>query len=282
MEGTKKIQPAQSYDQSVAIPKEVDGSGPKTRDLFEVGGRGGKRVRKISIPPCKVFDGTLGTHSARAAAVPPDIVPRYSGVHPVSLLWFTVENVKNLPQDEIVESLFLNDKFTLSKLAIVLSLPEGDQIAGQVVECIPGDRLLKLLGENRASLDDCLDLLFEKKWLERIALEFPTVEEIKEYLRVACGFSPEDLQNEEVNGPITALAQTMTETYADEDRRRGIEGEMRKVVDSIFSKLPPPSEENQKLWDNILKAMHTKKSEKKLKEIRKRFPLVYLVLLKKE
>ncbi|MDR0693442.1 MAG: hypothetical protein LBF49_02640 [Puniceicoccales bacterium] len=282
MERVKKIQPAQSYGQSGTIPEKVDDSVQKVIDFFEVGGKGGKRVRRVDIPAPRVSGSPLRTRSAVAAAVPPVIVPRYPGVHPVSLLWLTVENVMNLPRDEILGVLSLNGRFDPSKLAIMLFLPGGYQIANQVVERIPRCRLLKLIGGNRASLDDCLDLLFEKKYLERIMLEFPTVKEIREYIRVECGFFPEDLQDEEVDERITALAQTMIESYADEGGRRKLESNLRKVVDLIFVKLPLPTKRNQRLWDNIGKALSGKKGEKKHREIKERFPLSYIALSKTE
>ncbi|MDR2432465.1 MAG: hypothetical protein LBD34_01805 [Puniceicoccales bacterium] len=279
MEKTKRTQSAQGYDSLVTKPVRKSNSVPRNEDFLVLGGRGGK---KVYIPSFKVPDTPLGTRSVVSSVV---AQRQPSGKLPVSLPEFTLENTANLTEEEFVELLCLNGKFDPIKLAIILCLPDGDRIAIQVIEHISKSRLLEVLGGNRDSAEGLGDLLSGKNPLKRITSELLTTEELGEYLRVVFRYPLMALQNKEVYGPIIALAQVMLDTCPNKGRRREFESQLRKIIDLILGKLPPPNEENQRYWDNIIKTIKRRIRGKKGKEkvtaklvkFKKKFPVLKLV-----
>ncbi|MDR0693443.1 MAG: hypothetical protein LBF49_02645 [Puniceicoccales bacterium] len=224
-----------------------DGGDPKIVDPI-VAGSG-----EIGIPPPRIFGSPLEIRSAVVPTVPPLVIPLDSTLNPpMSCLELTLENTAGLTEDEILGVLSLNGRFDASKFEIVLFLPDGYQIAMQLVNGMSGGCLLKLFGESRASSENFVYHMISGKYLERKMEKFPTVKEMKEYLRVECGFFPEDLQDEEVDERITSLAQTMIGVYTNQDRRVEFEGERRNLNSLIINKFPLPDMENQACWNNII------------------------------
>ncbi|MDR2432468.1 MAG: hypothetical protein LBD34_01820 [Puniceicoccales bacterium] len=275
MESLKRTQFAQGYDLLVAKPVGKGNSAPKVEDPIVAGGK------EVTIHLHKVPDTPLRTRSVVAAAVPlPPFVPRHLGIyHSASWLWFTAENTANLPQSAIVKSLYFKGRFDPSKLAMILLLQDGEVIANQLLDGIPGNRLLELLGGNRNSMEEFVYYMLFGKYFKRIMEESPTLEEAKDRIRVECEFYPKDLQRRKLNKLITAPAQAMMELWTDKDKRMEFENQLRKIVDLILGKLPPPNEENRRYWNNVCEAIKDgvgespkEKDRKRLMELREKFP----------
>jgi hypothetical protein len=237
--------------------------------MIMVGGEG------ISIPRGKAPDDALKTRSVVAAAVSQN--PRVDP--PMSWLEFTVENIANLTENEIVQRLSDKGIFDASKLGFMLFLPGGYQMVVRMISVIPGHRLLKLGGEGLVSAHFFAHMLFEKNFFMGDKSQVPTAEILCGTIRAKCKPQLPGSPQEKVDGQAATLAQTMIETYADEGRRRGFENNLRGIVDLIFAKLPPPDMGNQTCWDNIRRAIRDNAcrfygtdGEKKLEELRERFP----------
>ncbi|MDR0742433.1 MAG: hypothetical protein LBE98_03145 [Puniceicoccales bacterium] len=189
----------------------------------------------------------------------------------------TAEEAANLTEDEIVELLRFKGRTDPSKLALVLFLPDGYRIAIQLVKGISEDRWLELFGGDQAAADDFrYYMLSGKKFLWRKMEKRPTLKEAKEYIRMECELSPEDLQNEEVDGRVTPLAQAMVDVYANKGRRRKFGDQLQNLTNLILSKLSSPDSANQEYWRTICEAiryeMRGRSGRRKLTELREKFP----------
>ncbi|MDR2432466.1 MAG: hypothetical protein LBD34_01810 [Puniceicoccales bacterium] len=279
MESLKRTQSAQGYDLLVTKPVEKGNSAPKVEDPIVADGK------EVSIPLRKVPCVPLGTRSAEAAAVSPVVVQRQPrGKLPVSWLEFTPENIANLTEDEIIRQLCFRGNPDPSKFGTMLFLPNGFQIVFQVLELISEDRLLELIGRNATSADSFMYIFFEKEYFVDDIDESPTEETMRNSVRVECKPLPQGLSRKKAKKLITVVSREMLEVYVNEDKRREFEGKVRKIVDLIFDKLPPPNEKNQRYWDNIREAIGTvidesygMDYEKKLAKLKKRFPVLNLV-----
>ncbi|MDR1457842.1 MAG: hypothetical protein LBI47_03280 [Puniceicoccales bacterium] len=282
MKGIKRTQSVQDYGQVVARPVEEEellpGAFPMegVKKIVAVGGA------EISITRSKVSDDALETHSVVIDALPSVIILRNPRVNaPTSWLEFTVENIANLPSNEIVQRLSDKGIFDASKLGLMLFSPGGHQIVVQIIDVIPGHRLLKLIGESLVSAHGFAHIFFEKNFFMGDKSQIPTVESLCGTIRAKCKPQSSGLSQKKVDGQAATLAQTMMETYGDEDRHREFENNLRNIVDLIFAKLPPPDMGNQMYWDNIRRAtrdnadrFYGTDGEKKLKELQERFPVL--------
>jgi hypothetical protein len=196
-----------------------------------------------------------------------------------SWLEFTVENTANLTADEIIQLLSHSGTFDSSKFGTMLFLPDGTRVVRQIVNGIPGDRLLKLIGKDATSADSFMCILLNREYFVNDMDETPTEEVIRNSVRKECEPFSLDFPREKADKLITSVAQIMMETYVDENKRREFENNLRDVVDLIVSKFPPPNKENQTCWDNICKAIkiaigesRNTDEEEKFAELEGRFP----------
>ncbi|MDR1528380.1 MAG: hypothetical protein LBS22_02225 [Puniceicoccales bacterium] len=265
-----------SYGQLGAKPLEKASTAAKVGDSVVVGDKA------VSIPPRQVPEDVLAARSV-ATAVSRVVARRNPRIDSVSLLDITAEKAANLTEDEIVELLRFKGRTDPSKLALVLFLPDGYRIAIQLVKGISEDRWLELLGGDQAAADDFgFYMLFGEKFLWRAMEERPTLEEAKEYIRVECELSPEDLQNEEVDGRVTPLAQAMVDVYANKSRRRKFGDQLQKITHYLLNQLPSPDSANRGYWRTLCKVikdeMRSRSGGKKLIELGKDFPALKAAL----
>ncbi|MDR1528381.1 MAG: hypothetical protein LBS22_02230 [Puniceicoccales bacterium] len=194
--------------------------------------------------------------TAPRVAAPPVVVPSGSTVtFPTSWLEFTVENIANLTEDEIGKRLLFRGRFDASKFAIMLFLPKGHQIVTQLINGMSGDCLLRSIGGNVASADHFRYILSPEDYFTKIAVEAPTVGEMEGLVRLECEPLPQGFPRERFEELVTVVARAIVDTYVDEGRREQFESNLRKIVDSIFSKLPPPDATNREYWKNICEAV---------------------------
>ncbi|MDR1457841.1 MAG: hypothetical protein LBI47_03275 [Puniceicoccales bacterium] len=267
MQGTKKIQSAQSYGQSAAIPEEVDGSGKPV----VVGGA------KVSIPRSMVPEGVLRARSARAASVPPVVPP----ILPVCWLDFTMENTAKLSKDKIAQLLLSQSNPDFSKFGTVLFLPDGERIAIRLINGMPGDFILELIGQNVTSANSFTRIFFEKKYfVDQDAGKDPTVADMRNSVLAGCEPLPPDLQKGNFEKQVDIAAWRMRDVFCDVGQRREFEGKLRNIVDLIVRKLPQPNEGNQKYWNTIHEAIEAAAyklfgtgDRRELIRIQKEFPM---------
>jgi hypothetical protein len=117
-----------------------------------------------------------------------------------------------------------------------------------------GNFLLKSIGGDAMSTDDLMYILFPEDYFGKIIDETPTIEEMQEHVRVECMPLPPDFQKGDFEKRVTAIAQAMVDTYTDEARRDKFKGQLQNIVDLIFNKLPPNTE-NRVYWNNICVAI---------------------------
>ncbi|MDR0693441.1 MAG: hypothetical protein LBF49_02635 [Puniceicoccales bacterium] len=286
MERVKRTQPDQDDGQVVERPVEEDElfSGVFSMEgeekMITLGGEG------ISIPWGKVPDDVLETRSAEVPTVPPLVIPLDSTLKP-PMSWpeFTLENTAGLREDEIVRLLLFQGRPDPSKFGIVLFLPDGESIAIQLINGIPADRLLRFVGENRGSADNFMCVFFGEGFFVKDMDQVPTIEDMRNSVSIECEPFPPGLPEEKFEERITVVAQAMKDAYADKGKRGEFEDKLRNVMDLIFAKLPLPDMENQMCWDNIRRAtidnsyrFYGTDGEKKLAELRERFPVLDLIL----
>ncbi|MDR2628667.1 MAG: hypothetical protein LBC30_01575 [Puniceicoccales bacterium] len=267
MDGVERMRSILGYGQLAMRPKE-DSDTTDDED-FVIGGS-----KKVNVPQAIVPDDALGTRS--------EIVPRFpKGSGPTSWLECTVENTANLVEDKIVQLLFFQGRFDVSKLALILLLPDGDRIATQLANGMSGNRLLESIGGDATSVDDFMCIFFPEEYFVKDIGEVPTLEQIANSTRAECEFPSQDLSKEKFDEQIDMVSQATIDTFTHKDRRENFEGQLGGIADSIARKFPPSNAENQKCWDNIfrgVKAMIDEShrangdGEKKLKRAKEIFP----------
>ncbi|MDR2628668.1 MAG: hypothetical protein LBC30_01580 [Puniceicoccales bacterium] len=279
MEGVRRTKSGQDDGQVVARPEEKD---EFPLDISTISVEKVERTvtagrRAVSIPQAEVYGSALGTRSVIATNV-----PRNSRVNsPTSWLELTPENAVNLKENEFIQLLSHRGIFDVSKLGYILFFPEGYSIAAQMINLIPGNRLLRLVGEGLESAYYFAHIFFEKKFLGIDNSQVPTMESLHSIIQAKCKSQLQGLSQKSMNDRITDLTQTVRETCADEDKCRKFESNLRNLTDLIFSKLPSPNIGNQILWDNIRRAVednvhrfYDTDGEKKLEELKGRFSVL--------
>ncbi|MDR1457844.1 MAG: hypothetical protein LBI47_03290 [Puniceicoccales bacterium] len=300
----ENIKPIQNDGQLVIRPVDEQDDTAKGQDPIAVGSR------EISIPRSKVPEDALETRSA-AVAVPPNLKIN----PPTSWLECTAENTANLTEDEIVELLHHKYPFTFvgenakdfqscsmedlrdtnydpdirtgffrffkpNRLVYLSLFPDGGLIVHQLINGMSGNCLIKLIGKDKRASKAFMDLLFKQDYFAVDRREMSTANKVGDWIQAEC----ESLPKEKVDELATVLFRSMTDVSTDEGKPRSIESKIRNIVDLVFSKLPPPNEENQKLWDNIRETIkHIVKKgypddKEKVKKLREKYPVFNLVL----
>ncbi|MDR0742437.1 MAG: hypothetical protein LBE98_03165 [Puniceicoccales bacterium] len=304
MRKIEKVLSVHDYGQLGAKLVDEQNDAAEDEDFAIVGGK------IVGIPPRKMSEDVLAARSvvvdfAPCVVAPPVVVLQSSAVNPpTSWLEFTVANTANLPEDKIVAWLPFPGIFDSRKFGFILLLPNGHQIAIQLVNGISGDCLLKSIGESPTfaefferikffkpgevltreltAIEDFMDILFED--FSEDTTEGLTVEEIEGNLREAPGLFPQDLPPEKVDEWVTVLAQETRDILLNKDRLNKMQDEQRSIVDLILSKLPPPNEGNQVYWDSLRKTIghviaRDAASKEEVVKLKERYPAFSFGLL---
>jgi hypothetical protein len=295
MDRLKRTQSVQYYGQLASKSVEKQADAAKEEDVAATDDR------KVSIPLSLVPGSVVGTHSVAVAVpqsptvnsprneVPEDAletrsavvaVPQSTTVNPPRCcLELTVGNAANLKEDEIVQLLRFRRWFDVSKFAPILFLPDGYQIAIQLVNGMSGNCLLKAIGSSNVSADNFTYMFPPENYFDKNMTDTPTKEEMMELLAVECSPLPDNLPEEEFDKLATVVGQDMMDTYSDKSRREKFVDNLGKIVDLIFHKLPSRSADNQVYWDNICEAVTEETvgedgeySEEKLQELTEKYP----------
>jgi hypothetical protein len=234
---------------------------------------------EVSIQQSKVSYDALAERTVRSGAVPQNSMPE----NPVSLLDCTLENTKNLTEAEAIELLsytfeaqFMEDgksmplppnaikdyrdyrydenkgvgfykTFPTGKIVLMFLLLDGEQIVRQLIDRIPGDRLLQLIGENKVAAGDFVDFFsFDKDFFDGDDENIPE-EEVKSCIAEEC----EPLPRGKADELKVTLFELAKKTFTDPNPRECLENQLRSFCSHIIDKLPRPNEENAQLWDNI-------------------------------
>jgi hypothetical protein len=245
MDRLKRTQSVQYYGQLASKSVEKQADAAKVEDVAATGDR------KVSIPLSLVPEDALETHSVATA------VPKSTTVSPPRCcLELTVRNAANLNEDEIVQLLQFEGKFDASRLGIILLLPDGDQIAAQLVNGMSGNCLLKAIGRNNVSANNFVYVFFPEEYVAKEGEidigEVSTKELFSNSIREVFLQSS---QKGEFNELIGIMNQMAMDIYIDKDQRNRFEDQLQKTVDLIVGKLPSPNAENQEFWDNLHKAI---------------------------
>jgi hypothetical protein len=141
--------------------------------------------------------------------------------------------------------------FPTGKIVLMFLLPDGEQIVRQLIDRIPGDRLLQLIGENKVAAGDFVDFfLSEKDFFDGDDENIPE-EEIRSCIAKEC----EPLPREKANELRVTLFKSMKNIPIAPNLREQLENQLRSFCNHIIDKLPRPNEENAQLWNNIIEVI---------------------------
>jgi hypothetical protein len=244
----------QNHDQLVSGEAEPSKDGFDTTRVADVAGVGGGAVR---IPQRRAPEDALRMHPAAAVADPrpPRVLP------PKFLLDCTVENTADLSGDEVAQLLTCQrgseQVFDLEGLVYMLFLPNGRDIAIQLVNKLPGDFLLALLGNSESSRLSFIRMLFRQDYfrLSEIQSRFaqdgrPKTrdEMVRECMWDKC---KSFLSAQEFGRRADVLVQAAVAIYDDPKQLRRFEKDQQQIGSLIASKFPPLDDENQEYWGYI-------------------------------
>ncbi|MDR1233505.1 MAG: hypothetical protein LBJ75_04595 [Puniceicoccales bacterium] len=291
MEKLKRTQSVQSNSPLVSRPVEKQAGATKVGDFTAVA------ATKVSIPQRKVPGGALGARSVAAVADSQDSTVAPPGYW----LECTAENTANLTEDEVVNLFCFKSQGNANaiRFGAMFFLPDEDQIAAQLVRIMSGDCLLEVFGGSLAAAKDFMYILFEEEFSTKVSTyllwrneycaenvaEPLTLTKVNYIIRSAGEPHPQGLSPDKLMEQADIVGQRMLDTFGNKNQREEFESRLRRVVDLIVRKLPPPNAENQARWDNIRTAAETMISasqkangdgERKLRRARARLPFLNL------